>query len=84
MTSSPIEIKLSLLEMGKRMSGNDNISVIRVQKGEKTIREYNYSFNDLDHIPSVLFSTSDVMTDYSSVSSLVNVNLCDSNFPGLV
>jgi hypothetical protein len=88
MTESP-QIRLSLLQMARNIIGNDNVSSIKLIKGDETLHEYTYSNTSMDKIPSVLFSLSDILPPEKLISEVSEdfkdrVYLTKSKFPGII
>ena len=88
MTESP-QIGLSLLQMARNIIGNDNVSSIKLIKGDEILHEYTYSDTSMDKIPSVLFSLSDILPPEKLISEVSEdfkdrVYLTKSKFPGII
>ena len=78
-------VDMSLLQMCKNFVGGKEISRIEIINKEGIVlNTYDYSKSTGDHIPSVIFSMSDILGNSNSMVSNHNTTQKVNEFPGLL
>lgn len=78
-------VDMSLLQMANNFVGGGEISRIEIINKEGIVlNTYDYSKSTGDHIPSVIFSMSDILGNSNSIVSNPNTTQKVNEFPGLL
>ena len=79
------KVDMSLLQMANNFVGGEEISRIEIINKEGIVlNTYDYSKSTGDHIPSVIFSMSDILGNSNSIVSNHNTTQKVNEFPGLL